>query len=130
MDGSICEFATPSAASGPRAIVPGPDGHCWFVETSANAIGRIGQDGAIVEFPFPRHGASLRGIDCTPAGEFLITENAANLIAHMTIAGEVIEEYAIPTAQAGARSIVAIPDGRAFFSAFDAGLIGELVPVA
>jgi streptogramin lyase len=47
----------------------------------------------------------------------------------MTIAGEVTAEYPIPTANAGARSILALEDGRAFFSEYDAGQIGELVPV-
>jgi virginiamycin B lyase len=129
MDGSIVEFPTPTADSGPRAIVPGPDGCLWFVQTLANAIGRIDRDGRITEFPFPRPGASLRGIDVTQAGEFLITENAGNFIAQMNASGDVVAEYPIPTPTAGARSIVVLPDGRAFFSEHDAGQIGEAVPV-
>jgi virginiamycin B lyase len=128
MDGSIVEFPTPTANSGPRAITPGPDGRFWFVQTLANAIGRIDRDGTVVEFPFPRLGASLRGIDRTPSGDFLITENASNFIARMNVDGDVAAEYAIPTPQAGARSIVVLPDGRGFFSEHDAGQIGELAP--
>lgn len=128
MHGTIREFPTPTPNSGPRAITPGADRHCWFVETVANAIGRISPDGQITEFAFPRASASLRGIDRTPPGGFLITENAANLVARMDGAGHVLDEYPIPTPHAGARAILSLPDGRAFFSEHDAGQIGELVP--
>ena len=40
----------------------------------------------------------------------------------------VIGEYPIPVAGCGARAIIAIPDGRLFFSAHDAGAIGEVIP--
>ena len=33
-----------------------------------------------------------------------------------------------PLEGCGARAIIAIPDGRLFFSAHDAGAIGEVVP--
>jgi hypothetical protein len=38
--GDITEFATPTPASGPRAITAGPDGRVWFTEVSARKIGR------------------------------------------------------------------------------------------
>ena len=37
-------------------------------------------------------------------------------------------EYPIPVPNAGARCIAAWPDGRLFFTAFDAGVIGEIIP--
>jgi len=42
--------------------------------------------------------------------------------------GKVIGEYTIPIDGCGARAIIAIPDGRLFFSAHDAGAIGEVIP--
>jgi virginiamycin B lyase len=42
--------------------------------------------------------------------------------------GKVIGEYAIPVDDCGARAIIASADGRLFFSAHDAGAIGEVVP--
>ena len=42
--------------------------------------------------------------------------------------GKVVGEYAIPVEGSGARAIIAIPDGRLFFSAHDAGAIGEVIP--
>jgi virginiamycin B lyase len=56
------------------------------------------------------------------------TENFANKIGRMAPDGRVIGEYDIPGPNCGARAIVAIPDGRLFFSAHDAGAIGEVIP--
>ena len=42
--------------------------------------------------------------------------------------GTVIGEYAIAGGNCGARAIIATPDGRLFFSAHDAGAIGEVIP--
>ena len=44
--------------------------------------------------------------------------------------GRVIGEYPIPGPNCGARAIIAAPDGRLFFSAHDAGAIGEVIPKA
>ena len=41
--------------------------------------------------------------------------------------GTVRGEYDIPTPGSGARCITAFADGRLFFTAYDAGLIGEVV---
>jgi hypothetical protein len=42
--------------------------------------------------------------------------------------GSVLGEYDIPTPQSGARCIAAMSDGRLFFTQWDAGLIGEVIP--
>jgi virginiamycin B lyase len=42
--------------------------------------------------------------------------------------GVVIEEYAISTPASGARCITAMSDGRLFFTQYDVGLIGEIIP--
>ena len=36
-------------------------------------------------------------------------------------------QYDIPTRQSGARCITAWPDGRLFFTQYDASLIGEVI---
>jgi virginiamycin B lyase len=38
-----------------------------------------------------------------------------------------IGEYDIPTPRSGARCIVAMSDGRVFFTQYDAGKIGEII---
>jgi hypothetical protein len=40
----------------------------------------------------------------------------------------VVGEYDIPAPNAGARCICAWADGRLFFTAFDGGFIGEVIP--
>ena len=56
------------------------------------------------------------------------TANAANKIGCMAPDGIVLGEYDIPTPASGARCIAAMSDGRLFFTQWDAGLIGEVVP--
>ena len=46
----------------------------------------------------------------------------------MDSAGAMIAEYDIPTSASGARCIVAMSSGRLFFTQYDAGLIGEIIP--
>ena len=52
LDG-IREFVIPTAESGPRDVVAGPDGNLWFSEELGNAIGRLTLDGVFTEFPLP-----------------------------------------------------------------------------
>ena len=63
-----------------------------------------------------------------PNGHLWFTANAANKIGRMKPDGQVIGEYPIPVPNAGARCIAPWPDERLFFTAFDAGLIGEVNP--
>jgi virginiamycin B lyase len=63
-----------------------------------------------------------------PDGKLWFTENFANKIGCMAPDGTLIGEYPIPGANCGARAIVAAADGRLFFSAHDAGAIGEVRP--
>ena len=58
--GKVTEIKTPTRRANPEAIVRGPDGNAWFIETTANnpdpgvsAIGRITSSGHITEFPIP-----------------------------------------------------------------------------
>jgi hypothetical protein len=68
------------------------------------------------------HERPLRGRASSPEERF------ANKIGRMSPAGEVIGEYPIPAAATGPRAILALADGRLFFSAYDAGAIGEVIP--
>jgi virginiamycin B lyase len=70
----------------------------------------------------------LRGVCVAPDGDLWFTENVANKIGRMKPDGTMVDEYPIPAATAGARCITAWPDGRLFFTAFDAGMIGEVIP--
>ena len=63
-----------------------------------------------------------------PDGELWFTENFANKIGRMAPDGTMLGEYDIPTPGSGARCITAMSDGRFFFTQWDAGLIGEVIP--
>jgi len=127
MDGHVTEFATPRPNSGPRAIVPGPDGNIWFVLAEGNAIGRVSPSGEMHEFPLPTPNASPRGI-VVARGEIWFTQNLINRIGRMSLTGELLAEYDIPTPGSGARAMLAMPDGRLYFSQHDIGCIGEIRP--
>jgi virginiamycin B lyase len=49
----VTGFPIPTPFSDPRGIAAGPDGNLWFVEWSANQIGRISTAGDVTEFPIP-----------------------------------------------------------------------------
>jgi virginiamycin B lyase len=72
--------------------------------------------------------ASLRSVAVAPDGDLWFTENFANKIGRMSSDGAVIGEYPIPAPHSGPRAIVALSDGRLFFSAHDIGAIGEVIP--
>src|SRR5262249_33499426 len=105
-----------------------PDGSIWFVQTRANGLGRIDPAGHISEFRVNTPDASLRSVAVAPDGDLWFTENFANKIGRMSPDGEVIGEYPIPVAPSRRRAVIAIADGRVFFSAYDAGAIGEVIP--
>jgi streptogramin lyase len=52
-------FHVPSADSGLRHIVAGPDGALWFTERKANKVGRITTGGQITEYPVPNNASGL-----------------------------------------------------------------------
>jgi virginiamycin B lyase len=55
------------------------------------------------------------------------SEAAGNRIGKITMGG-VISEYPAPSRNSGPRAVIVIPDGRVFFSQYDAGQIGEIIP--
>jgi virginiamycin B lyase len=63
-----------------------------------------------------------------PDGDLWYTANLANKIGRMAPDGTVLGEYAIPTPASGARCIAAMSNGRLYFTQWDAGLIGEIIP--
>ena len=90
-------ISIPAADSQPRAMALHPDGSIWFVETGANALGRIARDGSIAEFAIPTPNASARGVTVGADGDLWFTENFANKIGRMNENGVMIAEYDTPT---------------------------------
>jgi serine protease len=124
-DGTLTEFALPTAAAGPFDIVAGPDGNVWFTELDANRIGRISPSGTITEFPIPTASSQPRGIAVGPDGNIWFTQIAGAKIGRITPAG-VITEFTIPWASASPRGIAAGPDGNLWFTDSGARVIGRV----
>jgi virginiamycin B lyase len=108
-------------------MVTHPDGSIWFVETGANALGRLGRDGKFQDFKFPTPNASLRGVTVGPDNNLWCTENFANKIGCMAPDGTLIGEYDIPTPASGPRCIAPMSNGRLYFTQYDTGSIGEII---
>ncbi|HXQ49857.1 MAG TPA: hypothetical protein VN802_02080 [Stellaceae bacterium] len=126
LDGTILGHSSARPGGGPRAMLPCSDGNVWFVLAESHAIGRIDRKSfAIVEFPLPRAQSSPRSI-IEADGDIWFTDAGANLIGRMDFAGRLIDEYPVPTPNAGLRAMKLHPDGRIFFSEYDAGQIGEM----
>jgi streptogramin lyase len=129
---------TAPAGARPIGIIAGPDGNLWFGENAANKVGRIAPSGIITEFPVPTLALGRTG-SCwgrmgtcgsrKPRRARSAAENLANKIGRKSPDGAVIGEYPIPAPRSGPRAIVALSDGRLFFSAHDIGAIGEVIPL-
>jgi virginiamycin B lyase len=130
---TIDEFSIPTAASKPQCIATGPDGNLWFIENSANQIGRITPQGAITEFPVPGTGATEHlSLQCIAAGAdgnlwFTASGPSSGRIGKISTGGAAtLVSGTIP------RVLYAItggPDGNLWFPEY-AGLerIGRLTP--
>jgi virginiamycin B lyase len=122
------EFPVPTASSGPLDIAAGSDGALWFVEQSADKIGRISTSGTITEFPLTGSfsnscsGTSRapNSITTGPDGALWFTEFCANKIGRITTSGA-ITQYAIPFT-GPPTDITAGPDGALWFVGLDQSL--------
>jgi streptogramin lyase len=112
--GTITEFPIPTLSSSTIAIQAGPDGNLWFIESSANKIGRITTKGVITEFPLAS-GSAPEEIASGPDGNLWFTEDGTNKIGMITPAGA-ISEFNVPTASAGLTGIAAGSDGNLWFT--------------
>ena len=109
-----------SFRSGRALLVRADNGQC-------HRAPRPGRRDRPVPFPRPKPACAA---STARRRRLPITENAANLIARMNVDGEVSRRISDSDAERRARGRSwCCPDGRAFFSEYDAGQIGELVPV-
>jgi streptogramin lyase len=102
------QYAT---SGGPDDVVTGPDGNLWFVDNTANMVGRLTLSGTVTEYPCGTHPSS---ITVGPDGNVWFTETSANQIGKITTAG-VLTEYPVPTAGSTPDEITVGPDGNLWF---------------
>lgn len=122
---SYGEFPTTTVNSSPTRMALGPDGATWFVESSANNIGRITPAGAVLETTVSTANAGLAGITTGSDGAIWFTESTADKIGRITTDGVITTEFPI-TAQTQPTGIVSGPDGALWFTEFAGDSIGRL----
>jgi len=122
MDGTVTEYAIPTAGSQPLAIAAGPDRHMWFVESTGNKIGKISAGGVITEYPLPSPGSNPSDIALGPDGAMWFTEYDGGRIGRITTDG-VITEFA---GAANANFLTLGPDGAMWFTELLTGKVGRI----
>jgi streptogramin lyase len=85
--GTIFDYPTPTANSGPYGITQGPDGNIWFTEsnTNTNKVGKITPGGVITEYAAPTTNA-FPG-DIVSVGGMLWYNDEGNHLTSVTTAG-------------------------------------------
>jgi streptogramin lyase len=113
--GDTVKFKIPTPGSGPNAIVAGPDGNMWFIETFGNKVGRITMSGTITEYAIPTAGAQPYQITAGPDGNLWFVEDLyPPQVGRITTAGQVTE-FPLGYAFGCPESIVAGSDGALWF---------------
>src|ERR1039457_5671521 len=103
----------PGRSSNPIAMILGPDGNLWFVESSNQKIGYITTAGSITEFSIP-NAQSLFGIAKGSDGNIWFTDELAGTISHISNSGTGLVTYSLPTG-AQPLGITTGPDGNLWF---------------
>ena len=96
---SFNEFTIPTPASRPQGITPGPDAAMWFVESSADKIGRVTDSGIITEFALLSGSHPQQIVRNYADGNLWFTATQGNYIGRITTAG-VITQFPVPTPNA------------------------------
>jgi|ERR1035441_6256360 streptogramin lyase len=103
----------PGRSSDPIAMILGPDGNLWFVESSNQKIGYITTAGSITEFPIP-NAQSLYGIAKGTDGNIWFTDQMAGFIGRISTGGTNLRTFAL-AAGSYPQGITAGPDGNLWF---------------
>src|SRR4029077_9616449 len=86
LDGTVSEFAVPTANSQPGSLAAGPDGNVWFTEQNGNKIGRMSPAGAILdEFTIPTPNGGPGAIAAGPDQALWFTERQTNQIGRVAL---------------------------------------------
>ena len=125
LDGSITEYAIPTAGAFARDIVVGPDGALWFTEQSSDKVGRVTTAGEITEFPLAP-GALPGAIVAGPDGALWFAQRNSNSIARMTTAGVITDEFPLQTANADPSGLEVGPDGALWIAQDSADSIARM----
>lgn len=119
LTGTIIEYPTPTANSGPSDIVTGPDGKLWFLEgnTNTNKIGKSTTTGIITEYQLPTTNAFPTSIVSGPDGNLWYVDEDNNL-GRVTTTGT-IQLFSAPNAG----ELTVGPDNNLWVAEFNGGHI-------
>ena len=83
-DGTIVEFAIPTANASARESRGTADGDLWFTENFANKIGRMDKAGALIgEYDIPTPASGARCIMAMSDGRLFFTQYDAGMIGEI-----------------------------------------------
>jgi virginiamycin B lyase len=125
----IIEHKIPTLAAHAGGIKMGPDGALWFVETTAQQIGRISTEGVVTEFPLEEGGiAEAQGfIAVGPDGALWFNMDDSNQLGRITSTGE-ITQFDLPEGLSPIRELVTGPDGALWVTSRGMNAIIKLTP--
>jgi len=126
-NGTVTEYATPTANSHPLGITTGQDGNLWFTEYFIGKIGRITPEGVITEYGLPNSGAFPALITAGSDGKLWFTESSAAKIGSITTDGT-LTEYDLSSIDDVPWDIVAGTDSNIWFTLPSQNKIGRLKP--
>ncbi len=122
--GTITEYNIGEKVFG---IAVGSDGNLWFTETIADTVGRITPSGTITEFDLPGENNGPQGITSGPFNHLYVTANFSNKIFRLTILGETIAQYNIPTLASSPLGITS-SNGNIWFVEMKSSQVGAFTP--
>jgi virginiamycin B lyase len=128
-DGTITEFLTPSANSGPTGLSFDSDGNLWFTEQRVNKMGRMAPDHTITEYPLlpgRRVVSPRRAEDGNVWFTAVVTATQQGVIGRLNPATGAVVEFPIPTPNSDPRSIRNAPDGNLYFTEGNGNKIGQI----
>ncbi|HEX3467951.1 MAG TPA: hypothetical protein VHT05_07745 [Candidatus Elarobacter sp.] len=93
--GTVTEYATPTANSGPMSVALGSDNNIWFTENTAGKIGKITPAGVITEYTSPNFFRPWL-ITAGPDGALWFTDQSSGDVGRITTAGVASTEITLP----------------------------------
>ncbi len=122
---TVTEYPVRTASAAVSWIAAGPDGALWFLEQSANKIGRITTAGAVIEYPIATSNSNPELIAVGSDGALWFTELSANKVGRITTTGAVTE-YPVTTTNSQPYGIATGVDGALWFTEVGANKIGRI----
>ncbi len=126
--GAPVPLYTDSGLSVPGSIAAGPDGALWFLNSNANAIGRITTTGTFSYFMDPGHTLGAGAITAGPDGALWFTNLDAS-IGRVDATTHAVTNYT-DAAVKQAKGITAGPDGALWFTDTGSNSIGRIDPTS